>query len=194
MSIEARLHRSPTASRASTASSRSSSAAAEARGEHTPESDVDLGLYYELPLDVEGLKRVAATSRALGRRGGWLTVDGTAVDSLYRDLHRVRRSWADASCPLRARRPGRGDSAYVAGSLFRVVGVLAHALHGAARRWLINEKGAVASAGRLACAPPDFAARAPVVRARGNNVRGAVVKLEAASRFVGDVQLAVRAV
>jgi hypothetical protein len=54
----------------------------------------------------------------------------------------------------------RADTTYVAGCLFRVVGLCAHALHGNAGRWLINEKGAVASAGRLPGAPPGFAVRA----------------------------------
>lgn len=53
-----------------------------------------------------------------------------------------------------------GDAAYVAGCVFRVVGLCAHALHAAAGRWLINEKGCVASAGRLALAPPRFTDRA----------------------------------
>ncbi|MFF0374991.1 nucleotidyltransferase domain-containing protein [Actinoplanes missouriensis] len=53
----------------------------------------------------------------------------------------------------------RGDSAYVSGCLFRLAGVCAHALHGAAGRWLINEKGAVAAAGALPGAPDRFAAR-----------------------------------
>lgn len=50
----------------------------------------------------------------------------------------------------------RGDSAYVAGCLFRLVGVCAHALHGAAGKWLINEKGAVEAAGALPGAPEQF--------------------------------------
>jgi DNA-binding transcriptional LysR family regulator len=54
----------------------------------------------------------------------------------------------------------RGDTAYVAGCLFRVVEVCAHALHGHAGAWLINEKGTVASAGRLPGAPARFAERA----------------------------------
>lgn len=54
----------------------------------------------------------------------------------------------------------RGDTAYVAGCLFRVVEVCALALHGHAGHWLINEKGAVASAGRLPEAPASFAERA----------------------------------
>ncbi|WP_431682279.1 nucleotidyltransferase domain-containing protein [Kitasatospora sp. KL5] len=52
------------------------------------------------------------------------------------------------------------DTAYVHGCLFRVVGLLAQALHGRAGRWLINEKGAVDAAGRLPGAPERFAERA----------------------------------
>jgi hypothetical protein len=59
----------------------------------------------------------------------------------------------------------RGDTVYVAGCLFRVVELCAYALHGRAGRWLINEKGAVASAGRLPQAPTDFVRRANLVLA-----------------------------
>ncbi|GAB2445112.1 nucleotidyltransferase domain-containing protein [Streptosporangium sandarakinum] len=52
------------------------------------------------------------------------------------------------------------DPAYAAGCLFRAVGVACQALHGHAGRWLINEKGMVASAGRLPAAPGGFAVRA----------------------------------
>jgi hypothetical protein len=52
------------------------------------------------------------------------------------------------------------DPTYAAGCLFRGIGVACQALHGHARRWLINEKGMVASAGMLPVAPPRFAARA----------------------------------
>ncbi|MDF2711060.1 MAG: hypothetical protein K0R62_6712 [Nonomuraea muscovyensis] len=55
------------------------------------------------------------------------------------------------------------DPVYAAGCLFRAVGVACQALHGHAGRWLINEKGMVASAGRLPGAPEGFAARAQVV-------------------------------
>jgi predicted nucleotidyltransferase len=54
----------------------------------------------------------------------------------------------------------RGDACYVAGCLFQVAGLLAHALHAAAGVWLVNEKGAVAAAGALPAAPPGFADRA----------------------------------
>lgn len=59
----------------------------------------------------------------------------------------------------------RGDTAHVAGCLFRVVEVCAQALHGHAEHWLINEKDAVASAGRLSEAPANFAGRAQGVLA-----------------------------
>ena len=54
----------------------------------------------------------------------------------------------------------RVDATYVAGCLFRVAVLCAHALHGRDGRWLVNEKGAIAGAARLPSAPPDFATRA----------------------------------
>lgn len=210
-----------------------------ARGDHLPDSDVDLGLYYRPPLDVAALRKLArdvagpsADVTAPGSwgpwvdGGGWLAVDGVAVDWIYRDLERVRQSWRDAQAgrfdfhfqvghplgvpdfayagevalgvvladpsgelvslkgettdyPPRLRdaidarleearfllgalpkAAGRGDTTYVAGCLFRVVGLCAHALHAKAGRWVINEKGLVAAAGRLTTAPPHFSERA----------------------------------
>jgi Nucleotidyltransferase domain len=210
-----------------------------ARGEHTPDSDTDVGLYYRPPLDVAALTRLARTVAGPETEltepgawgpwvdgGGWLRVRGHAVDWLYRDAARVQASWRDAQQgryrfhaqvghPLgvpdfayagevalgmvladptgvltqlhedAGRYPealsealvaglweaaflldgarktaGRGDTAHVAGCLFRVVGICAHALHGRAGRWLVNEKGCVAAAGRLPLAPVGFAPRA----------------------------------
>ena len=215
-----------------------------ARGEHTAESDFDLGLYYRPPLDVEALQDLAQSvggpEASVTRPGewgpwvdggGWLHIGGTPVDWIYRDLDRVRTSWEDArkgrydlhfqighpfgvpdfmyagevalgvvladpsseitalkqaagTYPARltdalvaglweasfdldiARKAvSRGDATYVAGCLFRVVEVCAHALHGQAGHWLINEKGAVASAGRLPVAPAGFSERAQAVMA-----------------------------
>jgi predicted nucleotidyltransferase len=79
-----------------------------ARGTHTPESDIDLGIYYDpqRPLDLHALDRAAAElddRRTPGiltpigewgpwiNGGGWLTVDAQHVDFLYRDLNRVIR-------------------------------------------------------------------------------------------------------
>ncbi|MDC7120432.1 nucleotidyltransferase domain-containing protein [Cellulomonas fimi] len=210
-----------------------------ARGDHTAESDVDLGLYYRPPLDVDALGAAVRDLAGPEARvsapgewgpwvdgGGWLRVDGTAVDVIYRDLERVRRSWQDAqegrfawhaqaghplgvpsfayageialavvladpsgevtalheeaaayppalrdavvgglweaafSLDVAAKAVGRGDAAYVAGCLFRAVLLCAHALHAHAGRWVTNEKGAVAAAGRLPGAPRDLGERA----------------------------------
>ena len=214
------------------------------RGDHTPESDVDLGLYYRPPLDVPALQALAQQVAGPTARlsapgdwgpwvdgGGWLRVEETAVDWIYRDLNRVHECWAAARAgrytfhaqvghPLgvpdfayagevalgivladpsrelgelqektRAYPPAlseeliaglweaeftlgiaekaatRGDTTYVAGCLFRAVLICAHALHGRAERWLVNEKGAIASAARLPGAPDRFFERAHAVLA-----------------------------
>ncbi|AGZ46060.1 nucleotidyltransferase domain-containing protein [Actinoplanes friuliensis] len=213
-----------------------------ARGTHTPESDTDLGVYYRKPLDVAALGALAVEFGGPAAQvtepggwgpwvdgGGWLTIDGGAVDWIYREVGRVEQSCTDAEAgrytfhsqtghplgvpdfayagelalgviladpsgelaALRARAgvypPAlrdsliaglweadfllglgrkavtRADSAYLAGCLFRVAGVCAHALHGAAGRWLINEKGAVAAAAALPGAPPRFKERLDAV-------------------------------
>lgn len=79
-----------------------------ARGDAGPTSDIDLAIYYEpdRPPSIDALRLLA---RELDDRhaadlvtdfggwgpwingGGWLTIDGRAVDGLYRDLARVRR-------------------------------------------------------------------------------------------------------
>ncbi|MET8146906.1 nucleotidyltransferase domain-containing protein [Actinoplanes sp. NPDC049668] len=213
-----------------------------ARGTHTEDSDTDLGVYYRTPLDVPALAELARVFGGPAARvtepgewgpwvdgGGWLTVDGAAVDWIYRDVGRVRQAceqaeqgryafhtqaghplgvpdfayagevalgviladpagelaalqerarvfppalseslvaglWeADFLVGVARKAVPRGDSAYLAGCLFRLVGVCAHALHGAAGRWLINEKGAVAAAAALPGAPPRFAERVEAV-------------------------------
>ena len=210
-----------------------------ARGTHTPESDTDLGLYYRPPLGVDELGRLARAIAGPEAQvtepggwgpwvdgGGWLTVDDSAVDWIYRDLTRVEAAGRDAEqgrytfhhqpghplgvpdfayagevalgviladpagelAALRKRlavfppalsdalieglweadfliggaRKGvsRGDATWIAGCLFRAFAVCAHALHGAAGRWLINEKGAIAAAGALPGAPERFQERA----------------------------------
>ena len=78
----------------------------------------------------------------------------------------------------------RGDAAYVAGCLFRIVGVCTHALHGAAGRWLINEKGAVAAAAALPGAPERFKAR---VDAAFATVDGDPLRLSAALDLAADL-------
>lgn len=237
-----------------------------ARGDHTATSDVDLGLYYRPPLDVTALtalaREVSGPQASLTRPGewgpwvdggGWLTVDGTAVDWIYRDVDRVRHCWQQARAgryafhqqighPLgvldvsyagevalgvvladptgevsalraeardypaalgEALRAGlweagflvgiaakavtRGDTAYIAGCLFRALELCAHALHGHARRWVVNEKGAVAAAGRLPGAPEGFAERVHgVLGALGTSPGHLGSAIEAASGIVDD--------
>ena len=243
-----------------------------ARGEQGPDSDVDLGLYYRPPLDPDAL---GALARAVAGPqanvtdpggwgpwvdgGGWFTIDGTAVDWLYRDVDRVRRAWVDAvegrfrwntqvGHPLgvpdfayagevalgavladptgeltalqaetrdypeslgrqlvgglgeaqfllgiAAKVAARGDAAYVAGCLFRAFLLCAHALHGDAGRWLINEKGAITAAGRLPGAPAAFAARAHgVLGAVGTTAAELRAVLAAAEELVHEVLVACR--
>ncbi|HEY0698485.1 MAG TPA: nucleotidyltransferase domain-containing protein, partial [Micromonospora sp.] len=243
-----------------------------ARGDHTLESDVDLGLYYRPPLDVATLtalaRQVAGPDATLTEPGGWgpwvdgggwLRIDGTAVDWIYRDVDRVRRSrddaragryrfhaqvghplgvpdfayagevalgvpLADPSGELAALRAdlrdyppalsaalveglweasfavdlarkgaARGDTTYVAGCLFRAFGLCAHALHGHAGRWLVNEKGAVAAAGRLPGAPADFAGRAQrIMGSLGGTPVELRSALDAAAELVADTAAACR--
>jgi predicted nucleotidyltransferase len=243
-----------------------------ARGEHTPESDFDLGVYYRRPLDIDTLAEVAREVAGSSARvtesgawgpwvdgGAWLRVDGVAVDWIYRELDRVRACWdsaqhgryrfhaqvghplgfadfayagevalgvvladpsgvlaqlheearhyppaladalvrgiREASFLLEIARKAvqRADSAYVAGCLFRLVGVCAHALHGRAGRWLINEKGAVASAGRLPGAPVQFAERAQQLLAGvGRTSAELAASLDSAAVLVEDTTTACR--
>ena len=212
-----------------------------ARGEHTDDSDVDLGLYYRGALDIAALgaiaREVAGPETEVSEPGGWgpwvdgggwLVIGGVHVDWLYRDVDRVRKAWTRAHrgaydwnpqvghplgvpdfayvgelalgvvvadpdhelVDLRAaitypdalatalvqnlweaeflvtvagKATSRGDAAYVALCLSRALLLCAHALHGHDRRWLVNEKGAIAAAGRLPSAPTGFDGRAQVL-------------------------------
>lgn len=241
-----------------------------ARGDALPGSDVDLGLYYRGKPD---LRRLRALARRLAGPdaeltepggwgtwvdgGGWLTVDGVAVDWIYRDLDRVQRCWTQAqqgrfafhqqvghplgvpdfSYPaevglavvladptgelaamqsavrvypeaLRAplvrlvweaaftveiARKGavRGDTTYVAGALARAMQLCAYALHGHARVWLTNEKGAVTAAGRLPGAPTEFAERAHAVLGRlGTTAAQLTAAVGVAANLVADTEAA----
>lgn len=85
----------------------------------------------------------------------------------------------------------RGDTAHVAGVLFRVVGVCAHALHGHAGRWLVTDKGMVAAAGGLPCAPAGFADRAhALLGALGRSPAELARSAAAAAQLVADVEAA----
>src|SRR5690349_17436951 len=85
-----------------------------ASGTHTPESDYDIGLYYDggTPFDLATLGQVVASLDDQRRPdavtapgswgawingGGWLKVDGQAVDLIYRDEARVARIVEEAT-------------------------------------------------------------------------------------------------
>jgi predicted nucleotidyltransferase len=75
-----------------------------ATGTHRPDSDWDLGLYYRGAVDPAGVRALGHPGyvSALGEwgpivnGGAWLTVDGLAVDVLFRDLDAVEGWWRDA--------------------------------------------------------------------------------------------------
>lgn len=80
-----------------------------ARGTAGPESDTDLGLYMDNDTDLDALQVLARqvggpTAQLTGRGqwgpvvdgGGWLNIDDSPVDWLYRDVSRVADSVADA--------------------------------------------------------------------------------------------------
>ncbi len=83
-----------------------------ATGSANPESDYDIGIYYggEQPLDLAALNQAASRLDDSRRpdligepgswgpwvnAGGWLTIDGTAVDFVLRDTRRVTEVVAD---------------------------------------------------------------------------------------------------
>lgn len=80
-----------------------------ARGTHRPDSDVDLGLYVDVEVDIAALEGVArrwtGADASIAPRGGWgpwvdsgawLVVDGLAVDLILRDVARVAEQCARA--------------------------------------------------------------------------------------------------
>jgi hypothetical protein len=82
----------------------------------------------------------------------------------------------------------RGDLAFVAGSLFRVVGLCAHAVHAKAGRWVISEKGLIDAAGQLPQAPPHFASRArSVLGALGTEPEHLHTAISSATALVADI-------
>ncbi|MGW1026640.1 nucleotidyltransferase domain-containing protein [Streptomyces sp. NPDC002577] len=82
----------------------------------------------------------------------------------------------------------RGDAFYVAGCLFRAVGLLVHALHAQAGHWVLNEKGAVRAAGELAVAPEGFAERAHALfSGLGTAPEVLAAALDAADRLTDEV-------
>ena len=106
----------------------------------------------------------------------------------------VRRLWeARFTLDIAAKAVRRADAVYVAGCLFRAVGLMAHALHGHARSWVTNEKGLVAHTAALPDAPPRFAERAgAAVAALAPDPAALDTALAIAGTLLDDVEDAVR--
>jgi predicted nucleotidyltransferase len=75
-----------------------------ATGTERPDSDWDLGLYYRGRFDPGGVRRLGHPGYVselsewgpIMNGGAWLTIDGIAVDVLFRDLDQVERWLEDA--------------------------------------------------------------------------------------------------
>ena len=108
-------------------------------------------------------------------------------------LFRSRLWEAEFSLANARKATSRGDVVYVAGCLFRAVLLCAHALHASAGRWLVNEKGAVAAAGRLPVAPAGFTSRAQgLLAGLGTDAQRLDDRIRAAQQLVTDVRAACR--
>lgn len=140
------------------------------RGTDDVHSDVDLGLYYRPPLDLEALRAFAREVAGPGAElaepgawgpwvdgGGWLTVDGQAVDWIYRDLDRVHTAWADA-------RAGRFTLDFQVGHPFGVANT-GYAGELALGRVLADPTGEVARLQADTCTLPAALRRTVVARA-----------------------------
>jgi hypothetical protein len=106
----------------------------------------------------------------------------------------VRRTWeARFTLDIAAKAVRHGDVVYVAGCLFRAIGLMCHALHGHARSWVTNEKGLVALTTALPNAPDRFGERAATALA---SLAGDATALDAAltvaSELLVDVENALR--
>ncbi|AQZ70263.1 DNA polymerase subunit beta [[Actinomadura] parvosata subsp. kistnae] len=83
------------------------------------------------------------------------------------------------------------DPVYVAGALFRAIGVACHALHAADGAWLINEKGMVAAAGRLPSAPETFGERAQALLAGVGSAPEEITRtIDTAAELLAEVRTA----
>ena len=137
-------------------------------------SDYDIGLYFResAGLDIHRLldaaKRLvddpaAAKVTEVGGwgpwigGGGWLTIAGTKVDEalIRRFQWEILFSIENAETAVL-----KGDQAYIAGCAFRSLACVAQVLFALNRRYLINEKGALAAAARLPLTLGNLAERA----------------------------------
>jgi hypothetical protein len=87
----------------------------------------------------------------------------------------------------------RSDTTYISGCLFRVIGYALTRCMDPPGQWLVNEKGAVTSAGRLSIAPTGFADRAQQLMAHlGATPSELTAALDAASELLQATSTACR--
>ena len=138
-----------------------------------------------------------ATSRVLSDPTGTLIALHAAVQHYPAALGDalVRNLWEVDFALHGAHSAAAGDDPFAtAGALFRLVGVLCHALHGRAGQWLMVEKGMVAASGRLPRAPASFASRAQhVLGALGVTRAELDATLAAAAALAAEVRAAIEA-
>jgi predicted nucleotidyltransferase len=92
-----------------------------ANGTQGPSSDWDLGVYYRSAFDANGVRRLGHSGYVsepgewgpIMNGGAWLTVDGIAIDVLFRDLDMVERWRDDAE---QGRFEVLGQNGYVVGA------------------------------------------------------------------------------
>jgi hypothetical protein len=83
----------------------------------------------------------------------------------------------------------RADSVWVAACLVRVVLLCIHALHGRAERWLLNEKGALASTAALPAVPAKFVAEAGRILGHvGNSPSELAATIDAAAALIDETR------
>ncbi|MBF9068758.1 DUF4037 domain-containing protein [Streptacidiphilus fuscans] len=99
-------------------------------------------------------------------------------------------AWEPAFLCANARKSAaRGDVLHTSLCLSRAVGVLTQSLFAHARRWYLNEKGALAVAATLPAAPPDFADRvARLLGAAGTTGEHLAETVAAAEVLVAEVR------
>lgn len=83
----------------------------------------------------------------------------------------------------------RADRSYIAGSIFRALACAAQVICAINGRYVMNEKGALALAGRLPLAPPDLGARIDALwdRFADRDHAGAIDRLVMIERDVADL-------
>jgi predicted nucleotidyltransferase len=92
-----------------------------------------------------------------------------------------------------AKGAARGDTLYVALCLSRAVGVLVQALYARDRHWCLNEKGALAVAAQLPCAPVEFGSRVRgLLGAVGEGPEELAQTVERARKLVEEAVAALR--